>query len=32
LAHTAIKKTDSLQSYLAFVTRHAPHCSIESRV
>jgi len=32
LAHTGIKKTDSLQSYLAFVTRHAPHCSIESRV
>jgi integrase len=30
LAYTGMKKTDSLQSYLAFVTRRAPHCSIES--
>jgi hypothetical protein len=32
LEYTGMKKTDSLQSYLAFVTRHAPHCSIESRL
>ena len=29
LAFTGVKRTDSLQSYLAFVTRHTSHCSVE---
>jgi hypothetical protein len=29
LAFTGVKKTDSLQSYLAFVTRQTSHCSIQ---
>jgi hypothetical protein len=29
LAFTGVKKTDSLQSYLAFVTRQTSHCSIK---
>jgi len=32
LNFTGIRKIDSLQSYLAFVTRHTPHCSIDCLV